>query len=186
MGWLNASAATTSTAWGASTTRDGEWLTACMRLSLWTTMTTSEAKVAVAFMLGHDYGFKRIMSSYYFQDTDQGPPGGAPASFPNACGNGWTCEHRWSSIMNMAQFANKVIGQPVTNWDASGTTLGFARGNVGFLALGDLGKEFNTGLPDGKYCDIIRDCSQKIQISGGRGYFQSPDQDPVVAICVGC
>ena len=39
---------------------------------------------------------------------------------------------------------------------------------------------------DGEYCDIIRDCSQKIQISGGRGYFQSPDQDPVVAICVGC
>ena len=28
-------------------------------------------QVAVAFMLGHDYGFKRIMSSYYFQDTDQ-------------------------------------------------------------------------------------------------------------------
>ena len=91
---------------------------------------------------------------------------------------------------------------------ASGTTLGFARGNVGFLALGDLGKDFNTGLPvqqqqqhhlhnhllchrchspqDGEYCDIIRDCSQKIQISGGRGYFQSPDDDPVVAICVGC
>merc|ERR1711971_1303124 len=143
-------------------------------------------KVAVAFMLGHDYGFKRIMSSYYFQDTDQGPPGGAPDSFPNACGNGWTCEHRWSSIMNMAQFANKVIGQPITNWDASGTTLGFARGNVGFLAVGDLGKDFNTGLPDGEYCDIIRDCSQKIQISGGRGYFNSPDDDPVVAICVGC
>ena len=66
-------------------------------------------------MLGHDYGFKRIMSSYYFQDTDQvvdktemikwitrtrskywlqGPPGGAPASYPDICGNGWTCEHR--------------------------------------------------------------------------------------------
>ena len=30
---------------------------------------------------------------------------------------------------------------------ASGTTLGFARGNVGFLAVGDLGKDFNTGLP---------------------------------------
>merc|ERR1712107_546725 len=115
-----------------------------------------------------------------------GPTWWSACSFPNACGNGWTCEHWWSSIMNMAQFANKVIGQPVTNWDASGTTLGFARGNVGFLALGDLGKEFNTGLPDGEYCDIIRDCSQKIQISGGRGYFQSPDQDPVVAICVGC
>merc|ERR1711971_770120 len=91
-----------------------------------------------------------------------------------------------ASIMNMAQFANKVIGQPITNWDASGTTPGFARGNVGFLAVGDLGKDFNTGLPDGEYCDIIRDCSQKIQISGGRGYFNSPDDDPVVAICVGC
>lgn len=143
-------------------------------------------KVAVAFMLGHDYGFKRIMSSYYFGNTDQGPPGGAPASYPNICGNGWTCEHRWSSIMNMVQFANKVVGQPVANWQASGTTLGFSRGNVGFLAVGDLGRDFDTGLPDGEYCDIIRDCSQKIQVSGGRGYFNSPDDDPVVAICVGC
>ena len=73
-------------------------------------------QVATAFMLGHDYGFKRLMSSYYFSDTDQGPPGGAPASYPNICGNGWTCEHRWSPIMNMVQYANKVQGQPVSNW----------------------------------------------------------------------
>ena len=45
-------------------------------------------KVAVAFMLGHDYGFKRVMSSYYFGNTDQvaaspttsprDPPAGRP------------------------------------------------------------------------------------------------------------
>jgi hypothetical protein len=27
--------------------------------------------VASAFMIAHDYGFKRVMSSYYFSNTDQ-------------------------------------------------------------------------------------------------------------------
>ena len=31
-------------------------------------------KLAVGFLLAHDYGFKRVMSSYYFDDNDQGPP----------------------------------------------------------------------------------------------------------------
>merc|ERR1712020_7637 len=44
-------------------------------------------KIGAAFLLGHDYGFKRVMSSYYFDNTDQGPPGAQPAPFPNACGN---------------------------------------------------------------------------------------------------
>ena len=55
-------------------------------------------KIGAAFLLAHDYGFKRVMSSYYFDNTDQGPPGSQPAPFPNACGNGWTCEHRFVSL----------------------------------------------------------------------------------------
>jgi len=39
-------------------------------------------KVASAFLLAHDYGFKRVMSSYYFDNTDNGPPGSQPASYP--------------------------------------------------------------------------------------------------------
>merc|ERR1711973_408729 len=113
------------------------------------------------------YGFKRIMSSYYFDNTDAGPPGAQPAPAPNACGNGWTCEHRWSSIMNMVQFANVAVGEPVQNWQAGNNFLGFSRGSKAFVAMGDRGKDFNTGLPDGEYCDIIHDCQQKIQISGG-------------------
>merc|ERR1712168_784346 len=142
-----------------------------------------EYKIGAAFLLGHDYGFKRIMSSYYFTNTDQGPPGGAPG-----CGQGtWVCEHRWSSIMNMVQFANAVVGTGVENWQGGYNYLGFSRGNKGFVAMGDLGKNFYTGLPDGEYCDIIHDCQQKIQISGGNGYFKAAeDNDPVVAICVGC
>ena len=32
-------------------------------------------KMATGFHLAHHYGFKRVMSSYYFDDTDAGPPG---------------------------------------------------------------------------------------------------------------
>merc|ERR1712111_1449 len=74
-------------------------------------------KIGAAFMLAHEYGFKRVMSSYYFDNTDQGPPGAGPNSFPNECGNGWTCEHRWSSIMNMVKFANAAVGTGVENWE---------------------------------------------------------------------
>ena len=104
--------------------------------------------------------------------------------------------------MNMVQFANVAVGEPVQNWQAGNNFLGFSRGSKAFVAMGDLGKDFNTGLPDGEtwflemsvdmqslgeYCDIIHDCQQKIQISGGRGYFKAAeDNDPVVAICVGC
>jgi len=146
-------------------------------------------KVASAFMLGYEYGFKRIMSSYYFNNNDQGPPSSPPTSFPSwsASGNGWTCEHRWSPIMNMVKFANVAAGLPITHWQASGTSLGFGRGNVAFLALGNLDRDFETGLPDGDYCDLIRGCpALSIRIEGGRGHFPSPDNDPVVAICVGC
>merc|ERR1712098_412957 len=63
---------------------------------------------------------------------------------------GWTCEHRWSSIMNMVQFANVAVGEPVQNWQAGNNFLGFSRGSKAFVAMGDLGKDFNTGLPDGE------------------------------------
>ena len=111
-------------------------------------------KVASAFMLAHDYGFKRVMSSYYFDNSDQGPPGAQPGPPGQACGNGWPCEHRllqfnffiitslllrtlsciifllffrWSSIMNMVKFANAVVGTGVENWQEAGSSLGFSR-----------------------------------------------------------
>ena len=36
--------------------------------------TPREYKQGVAYMLAQDYGFTRLMSSYYFDSTDQGPP----------------------------------------------------------------------------------------------------------------
>lgn len=36
--------------------------------------TPREYKQAVSYMLAHPYGFAQVMSSYYFDNTDQGPP----------------------------------------------------------------------------------------------------------------
>jgi len=141
-------------------------------------------RYAVAFTMANDYGSKRIMSSYFFPDgaTDQGPPSTDPG-----CGEDWVCEHRWKSIGQMAEFANVVYGEPVNYVVTEDRTLGMSRGNKGFFAMGDLNREFDTGLPDGDYCDIISECQQKITIAGGKGYFAVYDSnEPVVAICQGC
>ena len=48
--------------------------------------------------------------------------------------------------------------------------------------------EFEMGsLPDGDYCDIIHKCQQTIYVRGGRATFnKAQENDPIVAICVGC
>ena len=50
-----------------------------------------ELKLLTAFMMAHDYGEPRVMSSYYFNDPDEGPPGSQPNAYPQECGNGWVC-----------------------------------------------------------------------------------------------
>ncbi|XP_042211005.1 alpha-amylase-like [Homarus americanus] len=83
-----------------------------------------EYKMGVTFSLAHDYGFMRVMSSYDFQDSNQGPPGSdnggstdtVPINADGTCGGGWICEHRWNAIMQMVMFRNVVAGTHVANW----------------------------------------------------------------------
>ena len=141
-------------------------------------------KIGSSFMLAHDYGFKRVMSSYYFSNTDSGPPNANPHT---DCGGGWACEHRWASIGNMVQFTNAVFGTGVGNWVGGSDMLAFSRGDRGFFAMGNVNGEFDTGMADGDYCDIISECEQTITVSGGRAHIQPHSgEEPVVAICVGC
>ena len=65
----------------------------------------------------------------------------------------------------MVEFTNTVYGEPVNYVVSEGGTLGLSRGNKGFFAMGDLNREFDTGLPDGEYCDIISECQQKITVT---------------------
>jgi len=73
--------------------------------------------MAVAFMLAYPYGYPLLMSSYLFDDPNQGPPHDddynivSPTTYRSeTCGNGWVCEHRWRQIFNMVEFRNVVAG----------------------------------------------------------------------------
>ncbi|EEZ98454.1 alpha-amylase [Tribolium castaneum] len=123
-------------------------------------------KMAVAFMLAHPYGTTRIISSYAFNDFNQGPPADKtgdliPPNFnkDNTCGNGYVCEHRWREIYSMVQFRNVVAGTGVENfWSNDDQQISFCRGNKGFIVFtnwGDVERDLQTCLPPGIYCDVI-------------------------------
>lgn len=101
--------------------------------------------MATAFMLAHPYGNDnvRVMSSFAFEHTDQGPPQDHSGNIispqfngEGACTNGWVCEHRWRQIYNMVAFRSFVKGTDIKNWwDNGGQQIAFSRGNKGFVAF---------------------------------------------------
>ncbi|KAH9519303.1 Alpha-amylase A type-1/2 [Bulinus truncatus] len=146
----------------------------------------AEYKRAVAFTLAYNYGFTRVMSSYYFTDNSAGPPRNADMSAKDviikadgSCDNGWVCEHRWKPIGNMAMFRNAVAGTSVDNFKYDNGVLSFNRGNKGFFAMSvnSFSISVNTGLPAGEYCDLISECAQKIRVDG-TGHAQISPKDP--------
>ncbi|XP_041359720.1 alpha-amylase-like [Gigantopelta aegis] len=159
--------------------------------------TPRDYKFAVAFMLAYNYGFTRIMSSYFFDNTDQGPPADnnymtkdVPIKADGSCGNGWVCEHRWDPIANMVAFRNAVVGTDIQHWYDDGNIVAFARGDKGFFVQsknGNIDQTFITGLPAGQYCDLIHDCQQKITVDGsGRAHIRAISTDePIVAFVTG-
>lgn len=123
------------------------------------------------FMLAWPYGYPKVMSSYEFSSFNQSPPSDSQGNTndiyvdgsdePN-CFNEWKCEHRWRPISNMVAFRNYT--QPsfeVSNWwDNGGNQIAFGRGDRGFVVINredgpDLSRDFQTGLPEGNYCNII-------------------------------
>ncbi|XP_071823678.1 alpha-amylase 4N-like isoform X3 [Apostichopus japonicus] len=125
-------------------------------------------RMANAFMLAWPYGAVRLMSSYQFATSDDGPPTDLSGRIltpvtddSEQCVNGWICEHRWPVIKKMVTFRNVVGDSPVTNWwDNGNNQIAFGRGEKGFLAINneadeDLDTTLMTGLPEGDYCDVI-------------------------------
>ena len=157
-----------------------------------------EFRMATAFMLANDYGFTRVMSSYYFgNDWEAGPPHNADYSTKDVtvnadgtCGNGWVCEHRWPSIANMVAFRNAVAGTRKEHWYQQGGEIAFARGNKGFFAMaknGHMDRTLQTGLPAGEYCNLINDCASKVTVdgSGNAHIVINNNEEPVLAFIVG-
>lgn len=124
--------------------------------------------MAQTFSLAHPYGIKKIMSSFDFNTTFQGPPCDANENIlspefnkAGQCVNGYICEHRWNEISSMVQFMNVVKGEQVTSWwDNGKNQIAFSRGSKGFVAfnLDDedmLNLKLDVTMKDGQYCDVI-------------------------------
>jgi len=157
--------------------------------------TPKEYKMAVCFTLAHDYGFARIMSSFYFDSTDQGPPGSGGGTSDvtinedGTCGNGWVCEHRWHAITQMVKFRNAAAGTYIENWYQEGDNVAFSRGNKAFFAMSKYGSfdmTLQTGLPSGTYQDIINGGTVTVNGDGTAQISINNGEDPMFAICVGC
>ncbi|HWV14668.1 MAG TPA: alpha-amylase family protein [Cellvibrio sp.] len=113
--------------------------------------------LAHIFMMAWPYGYPEIMSSYEWNNHDQGPP----TSAASACNNGWLCEHRIRAINNMVAFRNNTNTAAATNqWDNGSNQVAWGRGALGYVAInrensGTLNRTFQTSMPAGTYCDII-------------------------------
>lgn len=114
--------------------------------------------IAHVFSLAWPYGYPKVMSSYDWQDHDQGPP----SSAADSCSGGWLCEHRNREIANMVEFRNATQNAfYVSNWwDNGANQIAFGRGSRGFVAINGesssaLHATLQTGLAAGTYCDIV-------------------------------
>jgi alpha-amylase len=120
-------------------------------------------------MLAYPYGTAQVMSSYAFDDSDQGPPtysdgttrpiyrDGEPACFGE-----WICEHRWTAIANMVAFRNvtQSVFEPTDWWSNGANQIAFGRGELGFVVINGEAETqtqtFQTQLPTGRYCNVIQ------------------------------
>ncbi|CAO1327181.1 unnamed protein product [Diamesa serratosioi] len=164
--------------------------------------------MAQAFSLAHPYGIKRIMSSFAFNKSGQGPPADAnetiltPITNSNGqCINGWVCEHRWRQSFAMIEFMNTVHDTNITYWwDNQKNQIAFSRDNKGFIAFnlndGDMHKKMiKTGLSAGVYCDVITGekigtlCTGKSIVVNDHGIaeisLRDNDENGVIAIHIG-
>lgn len=120
-------------------------------------------------MLAHPHGENRprIMSSFEFSDSVQGPPQDSEENIispefddQNQCTNGWVCEHRWAPIANMIKFRAATQGTLVKAFtNIAENQISFCRGLKGFIAINnseeDLDSTLRACVPDGQYCDVI-------------------------------
>ena len=122
-------------------------------------------ELANIFMLSWPYGYPMVMSSYRFDDGDQGPPESRPIDGNTGdCDDAWVCEHRFASIASMVRFRNITDREPVTNWQTQGgSVISFGRGEAGHVII-NIGEDpFNalisTSMAPGDYCNVLAGCN---------------------------
>ena len=127
-------------------------------------------ELGVVFMLAYPYGYPRVMSSYTFENGDQGPPaledGSTDPVYDSGedepdCFDGWVCEHRWGPIAGMVGFHNFTSPNFFISdwWDNGSDQIAFGRGDAGFVVINrsevELSRTFQTSMAPGEYCNVI-------------------------------
>ena len=138
--------------------------------------------LANVFMLAWPYGYPKIMSSYDFEDSNQGPPPLRPVE-NEVCSEGWVCEHRRPSRVGMVAFRKATEDAVVTNWNAFGDeVISFSRGDKGHVII-NIGNDtvdgtFTTSMNPGEYCNVTaggkpeNDCNGSMVLVGDDGILQ--------------
>ncbi|MEM9401992.1 MAG: alpha-amylase family protein [Pseudomonadota bacterium] len=137
------------------------------------------------FMLGHPYGYPKVMSSFAFSERDSAPPADDPP-VDGDCGSEWVCEHRRPLILGMIAFRNAVHGEPLSHWQRhAGKALSFGRGGSGHVVINanetPLSLGLDTDLPDGGYCNVLTAPCETPSVSVDDGRF-SVELPPLSAI----
>ncbi|WP_090477599.1 alpha-amylase [Nakamurella panacisegetis] len=149
--------------------------------------------IAHEFMLAYGYGTPAVYAGFAWDATDASPPSDANGMVTDTdCSNGWVCTDRNLGVRNMVAWHNYAGSAPVTNWWDDGNNLAaFSRGNKAFIAMNNETTAktvtVQTGLPAGKYCDIIHSSMSGRHCSGptvtvdrnGKATMTVPSKDSV-------
>jgi alpha-amylase len=149
--------------------------------------------LANVFMLGWPYGYPKVMSSYRFEDSDQGPPDSRPVE-DGICTSDWVCEHRRTAMTGMVGFRKTTEGTAVTDLQAfAEKVLSFGRGDKGHIVI-NISEEtidgtFVTRMKTGEYCNVIaagtaeNDCGGW-SVSIGEGGVMQVSVAPMSAVVI--
>jgi len=126
--------------------------------------------LAVAFMLAHPYGYPLVMSSYAFEDDQQGPPNVSP-HVTGGCGDTWICEHRRESTIAMLQFRAATRTVESFSWAIiDNAVLSIGREDKGHVLINTAERALNvsaaTSLSPGEYSDLISGRTVSVDDSG--------------------
>ncbi|WP_336855326.1 alpha-amylase family protein [Sinomonas albida] len=117
--------------------------------------------LATEFLLARGYGVPQVYSGFKFTGGDDSPPADAHGYVTNTdCTTTWACVDREPAILHMVGWHNAAAGSDVANWYDNGANLiAFSRGNKAWIAINNGGAastaDVQTGMPPGKYCDVI-------------------------------
>ena len=124
-------------------------------------------------MLAWPFGVPSVMSSFRFSGMDDSVPAKSIwENGRNTCfdpNSPWVCQHRWNAICNMVLFRRKTRkAKGISHKWVNGNQVAFSRTyqkskeyvvSMGFIIINGTGESlrrtFETGLPAGKYFNLI-------------------------------